>query len=64
MAFELFSQSANGRSHREGGLGIGLSVVRELAGAHGGTVSVRSDGPGRGRHVYANASDCCPASED
>jgi CheY-like chemotaxis protein len=43
--FELFSQSANGRHHREGGLGIGLSVVRELAAAHGGTVSVQSDGP-------------------
>ncbi|WP_175108157.1 ATP-binding protein [Pararobbsia alpina] len=42
--FELFSQSASGRSHREGGLGIGLSVVRELAAAHGGTNSVRSDG--------------------
>ena len=46
--FDLFSQSAHGRDHRDGGLGIGLSVVRELAGAHGGTVSVHSDGPDKG----------------
>jgi CheY-like chemotaxis protein len=38
------------RSNRlaQGGLGIGLTLVRSLVTMHGGTVEARSDGPGRG----------------
>jgi signal transduction histidine kinase len=46
--FELFTQVDSSRSRAEGGLGIGLSLVRQLVELHGGTVGVTSDGPGRG----------------
>lgn len=44
--FDLFTQAEF--AHNEGGLGIGLSVVKDLVTLHGGTVQVRSDGLGKG----------------
>jgi PAS domain S-box-containing protein len=46
--FDLFSQLQTDPSRASGGLGVGLSLVRELVTMHGGTVEARSDGPGRG----------------
>ena len=46
--FELFTQSERSIERAQGGLGIGLSLVRALVEMHGGTVEARSDGPGRG----------------
>ena len=46
--FELFTQVDSSRSRAQGGLGIGLSLVRQLVELHGGTVAVTSEGPGRG----------------
>src|SRR5262245_34303125 len=46
--FEPFVQGARGPDRAEGGLGIGLSLVRALTELHGGTASAHSDGPGRG----------------
>jgi signal transduction histidine kinase/CheY-like chemotaxis protein len=46
--FDLFVQSDRSLDRSQGGLGIGLSVVQRLIHMHGGTVSARSDGPGRG----------------
>src|SRR6185369_11895202 len=46
--FDLFVQSERGIDRAEGGLGIGLALVKSLVTMHGGTVSAKSDGPGRG----------------
>jgi PAS domain S-box-containing protein len=46
--FELFTQSSRALDRAQGGLGIGLTLVRNLVGMHGGTVSARSEGTGMG----------------
>jgi signal transduction histidine kinase len=45
--FQLFTQVAD-TTHRSEGLGIGLSLVKNLVELHGGSVQVRSEGPGTG----------------
>jgi PAS domain S-box-containing protein len=46
--FDLFTQEAPDSIASEGGLGIGLALVTELAKLHGGFVEVRSQGKGKG----------------
>jgi PAS domain S-box-containing protein len=46
--FDLFTQGEQSLARDRGGLGIGLSVVRSVIELHGGKVSVRSDGIGKG----------------
>lgn len=46
--FDLFVQSERTLDRSQGGLGIGLSVVRRLVEMHGGSVAAESEGPGRG----------------
>jgi diguanylate cyclase (GGDEF)-like protein len=46
--FEPFVQDAHAIGFHGAGLGIGLTVVRELVGAHGGSVVASSEGTGRG----------------
>ena len=46
--FDPFVQTDVARGRSQGGLGLGLALVRSLVELHGGTVAARSDGPGRG----------------
>jgi PAS domain S-box-containing protein len=46
--FDLFFQVDRSFARAEGGLGLGLTLVRRLVALHGGTVDVRSDGRDRG----------------
>ena len=47
-AFELFSQGKRGLDRSQGGLGIGLALVRSLLLLHRGSIDVESGGPDRG----------------
>jgi signal transduction histidine kinase len=46
--FDLFVQERQALDRAEGGLGLGLAIVRSLVTLHGGRVEAHSDGPGRG----------------
>jgi signal transduction histidine kinase/CheY-like chemotaxis protein len=46
--FDLFVQERQALDRAQGGLGLGLAIVRSLVGLHGGTVSAHSDGRGLG----------------
>ena len=46
--FDLFVQSERALDRSQGGLGIGLTLVKRLVELHGGSITAHSDGPGRG----------------
>ncbi len=60
--FEPFFQNARAVRFQAGGLGIGLSLVRELVEAHGGSVFARSAGSGKGSQFFVTLPLLCARS--
>ncbi|WP_197489342.1 PAS domain-containing sensor histidine kinase [Planctomyces sp. SH-PL14] len=52
--FEIFTQEESSLGRSQGGLGMGLWLVKNLVTLHGGTVSVRSDGKGHGSEFFVS----------
>src|ERR1700722_15630498 len=60
--FTMFSQAKDVLGRAEGGLGIGLSLVRGLVTLHGGSVEARSDGRGKGSEFIVRLPIGAPAA--
>jgi CheY-like chemotaxis protein len=52
LIFEPFRQGDTSMTRTRGGLGIGLTIARSLTEQHGGTISAKSNGPGRGSEFF------------
>jgi PAS domain S-box-containing protein len=66
--FDMFTQAHRAAGRGQGGLGIGLAMVRSLVQMHGGTVEAKSPGAGRGsefivRLPLADAHDAAADGE-
>ncbi|RKE34750.1 phospho-acceptor domain-containing protein [Paraburkholderia sp. BL23I1N1] len=62
--FDMFTQAASARGHAEGGLGIGLAVVKHLVAAHNGTVTIASEGEGQGTEVTVQLPVVCESIDE
>jgi signal transduction histidine kinase len=56
--FDLFTQGPRSLARSEGGLGIGLNVVRNLVSMHGGTITAESQGIGQGSRFILRLPAC------
>jgi PAS domain S-box-containing protein len=62
--FDMFVQGPRGADRSQGGLGLGLSLVRTLTELHGGTVTAQSEGPGHGSTFTVRLPAAGPAARD
>jgi two-component system CheB/CheR fusion protein len=60
--FDLFKQADRSLARSQGGLGIGLTLVRRLVELHGGRVEAASAGPGRGSEFAIRIPAGAPAA--
>jgi PAS domain S-box-containing protein len=60
-AFDLFVQGTRSLDRTQGGLGLGLTLVRTLVEMHGGSVQAASEGPGRGSEMVVKLPLAPPA---
>jgi signal transduction histidine kinase/ActR/RegA family two-component response regulator len=60
--FDIFSQVDRSRPQAQGGLGIGLSIVKTFIELHGGSVRADSDGEGRGSTFTARIPLAAPGA--
>jgi signal transduction histidine kinase/CheY-like chemotaxis protein len=63
VVFEPFRQGEQTLARPQGGLGLGLSLVKQIVELHGGTVEVFSEGPGLGCEFRISLSSCAPVEE-
>jgi PAS domain S-box-containing protein len=63
-AFDLFVQETRSLDRSQGGLGIGLTMVRTLVKMHGGWVRALSEGPGRGSEFVVGLPLSSPDNPD
>ena len=54
--FELFTQGKRTPERAQGGLGLGLALVKNIVALHEGEVSARSGGPGQGSVLTGHAA--------
>jgi PAS domain S-box-containing protein len=64
VVFDLFTQSSRSLDRAQGGLGIGLTLVKDLVEMHWGKVTAESEGPGRGSTFTVFLPLASPPSQD
>jgi signal transduction histidine kinase len=60
--FEMFTQERQALHRADGGLGLGLTIVKSLVELHRGTVMARSEGIGRGCEIVVRLPKAVPAA--